>query len=88
MPCRRMSTEIWSDVGDQVDLTNVAHKPFIVSPGTDLVSGMVTYEGAGGAPTKSAKYDKTASSGKVYRYFHITAMASKHQPAGRRNVFY
>ena len=66
--------------GDQVDLTDLAHKPFIVSPGTDLVSGMVTYEGAGGAPTKSAKYDKTASSGKVYRYFHITAEAQSTNP--------
>ena len=68
------------DVGDQVDLTDTAHKPFIVSPGTDLVSGMVTYEGVGGAPVKSAKYDKTASSGKVYRYFHISAQAQSTNP--------
>lgn len=68
------------DVGDQVDLTDVAHKPFIVSPGSDLVRGMVTYEGVGSAPAKSAKYDKTASSGKVYRYFHITAVAESTNP--------
>jgi hypothetical protein len=67
-------------VGDQVDLTNAPHKALIVTPGADLIRGMVTYEGFGGAPTKSAKYDKTASSGKVYRYFHISAEARSTNP--------
>ena len=68
------------DVGDQVDLTAPAHKLFIESPGTELVSGLVTYEGVGGAPGKAAKYDTDASSGKVYRYFHISAEARSTNP--------
>jgi hypothetical protein len=68
------------DEGDQVDLTLAPHKDLIVSPGTDLIRGMVTFEGSGGAPAKSAKYDKTASAAKVYRYFHITAEAQSTNP--------
>lgn len=75
------------NIGDQVDLTDPAHKPFIVGPATDLLRGMVTYEGAGGPPAKSAKYDTTASAGKVYRYFHISAEARSTNPLVSKTSF-
>lgn len=75
------------DEGDQVDLTDNAHKPFIVAPSTNLISGIVTYEGSGGAPTKSTKYDKDASAGKIYRYFHISAVAESTNPRVAKTSF-
>jgi len=63
------------DVGDQVDMTDNAYKPDIIGTGTELVKGIVTYEGSGEAPSNSSKYDKLASSGKVYRYYHISVEA-------------
>lgn len=84
-----------TNVGDQVDLTAdlvpggaVTHKSRIIDAGkkTDLINALVTYEGFGGPPSRAAKYDKTASAGKVYRYFHISVEASS-DPPGQDRAF-
>ena len=61
-------------------MTDPAYKDDIVGPTTDLVTGTVTYDGFGGAPNNAGKYDKKASSGKVYRYFHISVEARSTNP--------
>ncbi len=68
------------NVGDQVDMTDPAYKGDIIGPSTDLVRGLVTYEGFGGAPNNAGKYDKKASAGKVFRYFHISVEARSTNP--------
>lgn len=71
-----------NDIGDTVDLTDSVHRDQIVinpdSPtrGTELTSGIVTYEGAGGSPGKANKYEKdNVSANKSYRYYHVSAQA-------------
>ena len=57
--------------GSTLDLTTTPHIDSIADGLTNLTSGVLTYEGSGGPPQNSNKYDKTGSSGKIYRYFHV-----------------
>lgn len=63
--------------GDTVDLTDTAYKSMIETGDADLFFGEITYEGFGGAPANAGKYDKKATAGKAYRYFHIEVEARR-----------
>ena len=83
-----LSPQVYSQLnneGDQADLTGNdpdgnSYADQIEGDRTDLVSGLVTYEGSGGAPSNAGKYDKMATAGKVYRYFHISVEARSTNP--------
>lgn len=63
--------------GDSFDLTETVYKSMVETGDAELFSGSITYKGFGGPPANAGRYDKKATAGKAYRYFHIEVEARR-----------